>query len=621
MTRLPSRPELDWLDEGAPRARDYDDIYFSRAGGLAESEAVFLAGCGLPDAWARRQRFAIGELGFGAGLNALAVWRAWRATRAAGAILHFVSVEAFPLARADGARALAAFPEVQNLAAKLLARWPAHCFGAQRLWFEDDGFVLTVIVGDAAAALAGLEARFDAWFLDGFAPARNPAMWSEALIGRIAELSAPGARLATYSVAGPVRRALGAAGFSVEKKQGFASKRERLEARLPESTTQTQGFPGRVAVIGAGIAGAALAEALARRGCETVMIEGASGLGAAGSGNPAGLVMPRLDRAGALAEVHLTAFLGAVSAYERLGPEVFTPCGIVEAPASRRNDALADLLVDPPLDQDWIRPLDEGAMLHARAGVARPLRAISAWTARASLMTEARVARIEQSSAGWRLLTEAGREIISAEAVVLASGAGLCDLAALAFVPFERTLGQVEWGVLRAPAPPHARAAGSYYAPFDGSLVFGATFDKADADTAVLASADARARNLAALARLAPNLAGAIDEATLSSRAALRVSTPDRAPIAGAVPDAPAWRAHFAHLAHGRKPATPAPAPMLNGLYVLGALGARGLTLAPVLAENLVSEMFGEPPMLSQRARAAIHPGRFVVRAIKRARP
>src|SRR5690349_17445322 len=156
-TRLPPSPKLAWSDEAAPRATDFDDTYFSRAGGLSESEAVFLAGCGLPDAWMARSHFAIGELGFGVGLNALAVWRAWRRTRTPHAILHMYSVEAYPLDAKDAARALAAFPDIADLGAKLIARWPVRAYAPQRLWFPEDGFALTVAIGDAARLLEQLD--------------------------------------------------------------------------------------------------------------------------------------------------------------------------------------------------------------------------------------------------------------------------------------------------------------------------------------------------------------------------------------------------------------------------------------------------------------------------------
>ena len=178
MPRLPPSPELEWSAEGVPRATAFADGYFSSAGGLAESEAVFLAGTGLPEMWQNRDRFALCELGFGTGLNVLAAWKAWKKTRLPHAQLHISTIEAFPLARADAARALAHFPEVADLAARLLAHWPVRAYAPQRVWFPEDGFALTVFIGEAETILAGLRTRFDAWFLDGFAPARNPAMWT-----------------------------------------------------------------------------------------------------------------------------------------------------------------------------------------------------------------------------------------------------------------------------------------------------------------------------------------------------------------------------------------------------------------------------------------------------------
>ncbi|HCK83580.1 MAG TPA: FAD-dependent cmnm(5)s(2)U34 oxidoreductase, partial [Hyphomonadaceae bacterium] len=232
MTRLPPKPDLEWNAAGEPSARAFHDVYFSGAGGLAEAEAVFVGGCGLPELWYNTERFAICELGFGTGLNVCAAWRAWKKTRSPHALLHISSIEACPLAAQDAARALERFPEVGDLAALLLECWPVRAYGPQRFWFPQDGFALTVHVGDAAEILAGLDARFDAWFLDGFAPSRNPAMWSESVFAQVARLSKPGARLATYSVAGAVRRGLETVGFEVEKKPGFGAKRERLEARF-----------------------------------------------------------------------------------------------------------------------------------------------------------------------------------------------------------------------------------------------------------------------------------------------------------------------------------------------------------------------------------------------------
>jgi tRNA U34 5-methylaminomethyl-2-thiouridine-forming methyltransferase MnmC len=230
MPRLPDPPDIAWDDQGRLWDRRYGDIFFSRDDGLAETRLTFLDGCGLPQAWAGRDRFAICELGFGTGLNALAAIQAWRAARPPGAILHFHSIEAHLLDRADAARALSAFPELADLAAVLLAQWPVRCRAPQALWFGPYRVCVTIHQGEAEAILASLDARFDAWFLDGFAPARNGAMWTSSVFAQIARLSAPGARAATFSSAAAVRDGLAGAGFAVTRLAGYGRKRHRRGA-------------------------------------------------------------------------------------------------------------------------------------------------------------------------------------------------------------------------------------------------------------------------------------------------------------------------------------------------------------------------------------------------------
>ncbi len=625
MPRLPPSPSLEWSERADPRATQFGDVYFSDAGGLAEAEHVFLSGTGLPQGWKGRERFSICELGFGAGVNVLAAWRAWKATHSPHAILHISTIEAFPLAREDAARVLAHFPEVVDLAERLLARWPVRAYAPQRIWFDDDRIALTVFTGEADKVLAGLRGSFDAWFLDGFAPSRNPAMWTPEVFRHVARLSAPGARAATFSVAGEVRRGLEAAGFAVEKKPGYGAKRERLEARYKagdesaaspnEIYPYVAAHPKRVAIIGAGIAGAACAQALSRRGVETIVLDAARGLGAGASGNPAALVMPRLDRgAGPLSEVFLSAYLGAVTTYDELA--AFAVRGVEERAEARGEAALADLLNDPPLPEDWFAALPHGAALHPRAGVVRPHTAIEAMLRDAHMQFEAEVASLDRTGDGWTLCAPDGRAMLRADAVVLACGAALTRFEPASFLPVELSHGQIEWGA--GPAPAHALVRGNYVAPLDGGVLFGATFDKFRADRETPEVEDSRARNLAALANLAPEIAANVDARKLASRAALRAATPDRAPIAGALPDAPAWLAQYDGLAHGRRSERAAPPPAHAGIYVLGGLGARGFMLAPLLGERIVSEMCDEPAPLSRFALDAIHPARFLHRALKR---
>ncbi|MGP3696983.1 tRNA (5-methylaminomethyl-2-thiouridine)(34)-methyltransferase MnmD [Rhodobacter sp. NSM] len=208
---------LDWRDGVVPVSTRFDDPYFSLADGLAETRHVFLAGNGLPGRF--RDGFVIAELGFGTGLNMLATLIAWRAAGRPGR-LFYRSFEAYPMAAPDVARALRAFPEAEAVAAPFLAAWSA---GHSR--FVDDGFEAEVLIGDARELLPRWEGRADAWFLDGFAPAKNPELWSDALMAEVARHTAPGGTFATYTAAGHVRRALAEAGFLVTRQPGHGRKR------------------------------------------------------------------------------------------------------------------------------------------------------------------------------------------------------------------------------------------------------------------------------------------------------------------------------------------------------------------------------------------------------------
>ncbi len=210
-------PSLIWRDDALPVSVRFDDPYFSIANGLAETRHVFLAGNGLPDRF--QAGFRVAELGFGTGLNALAAWQAWDASGQNGP-LSFTSFEMYPLTADEMSRALSHWPELSDKAGALCAAWAT---GGER--FQLPGLDLHVIRGDANQTLASWSGRADAWFLDGFSPAKNPELWSADLMAEVARHTANGGTFATYTAAGHVRRSLEAAGFDVTRLPGFAGKR------------------------------------------------------------------------------------------------------------------------------------------------------------------------------------------------------------------------------------------------------------------------------------------------------------------------------------------------------------------------------------------------------------
>ena len=238
-TRIRRKPTTTTRTDAAPLYRDgaaysesYGDTYWSLDGGLDETRHVFLSGNDLPARWQARERFAILETGFGTGLNFLCAWKLFRESAPAAARLHYLSVDKHPFRRDDLAALYRQWPELVPLGAELLERYPPLVQGFHRVHLDGGRVALTLLFGEAAQMLAQVEARVDAFFLDGFAPSRNPDMWSEALFAELGRLAAPGASFATYSAAGKVSRGMTAAGFAVEKKAGFGRKREMLCGRF-----------------------------------------------------------------------------------------------------------------------------------------------------------------------------------------------------------------------------------------------------------------------------------------------------------------------------------------------------------------------------------------------------
>ena len=583
-------PQLVWAEDGSPRSGRFGDVYFSKDDGLAETRAVFLDGCGLPQAWTDRADFTVAELGFGTGLNIVALLDLWRRTRPANGRLRVFSIEGFPLTRDEAARALCAWPDLAETANAVLSVWPEGAPGFHRLDLPQWGASIDLAVGDAQWALEQWSGPADAWFLDGFSPALNPGMWSPEIMALIAARSAPGARVATFTVAGAVRRGLAEHGFVVEKKPGHGRKRERLEAHLPSPPPAAR--PQRhVAVIGAGIAGASAARALIAGGARVTVIE-AERPGAGGSGFSAALVTPRLDAGDALiAGFHAQALERAGALYRAL-PQAVIAEGVLQLEQTLRDATRFDKIAAQDLwpaeamtrldaaaaSNHMNAPVATGGLLMRDALALRPSAVLEPWLAGAERLT-ARVASLQPQDGSWRLLDAVGGLILEAEAVVLTAGWGTAALAPdLTLAP---VAGQADW--VDGPGTPPV-AWGGYAVPTGKGLLFGATHDRGQTDLAP--DAEASGRNLATLAAALPVLAAQVEAAgPIQTRKAVRATTPDRLPVAGPL-------------------AQP-------GLYALTGLGSRGFCVAPLLGEHLAMLILEQPSPLPRAFAQRLAAARF----------
>lgn len=613
MPRLLTPPEIDWREDGTPVARAHDDVYFTAGDGLAESRAVFLAGCGLPDAWQGREVFTVAETGFGTGLNFLALWQMWETHRPSPtARLHFVSFEAFPLLPQDAVRALDSWPELEELAALMIARWPGPAKGVRRMVWPDAGVSLTLHHGDIRQTLPAARFRADAWFLDGFSPAKNAEMWGDWIYPEIAAHSAPDARLGTFTVAGAVRRGLAEAGFTVSRQPGHGRKRERLEATLatpspppPDPYATTPATPGlrRVAVIGAGIAGAGAARALVDAGADVTVFDRAENPASGASGNPLALLMPRLDAADTVqARLLVDAYIAARDSYRGLPGVTETDVRQLQKDQTEA-DRFAKLLADPPLPLEDLEAL-RGGLLHKQALILRPAELIPALLAGANL----RLGDVPDVDLEKR---EVNGEAF--DAIILATAMATLDQ--LPWLGLEARLGQVEWIGDAAMADPDAVASGTYALADGSDRLWGATFERFSGGLPET-SDRARAENAEGLGALSPWWVRDAREHAAVSRAALRATTADRLPLIGAVPDHAAALSLFDGVKKGR-PAD-ADAPVMPGIFMVNGLGARGFTWGPWAGGILAAQLLGGPAPAEAAALAAVSPMRLILRALKR---
>lgn len=630
-----SQNELDWI-EGQPVSRAYGDVYFSRASGLEETRHVFLQHNRLEERWRKLEcgSFTIAETGFGTALNFLCAWQLWRQCAPIGSRLHFISTEQFPLSHADMQRALGLWPELDEEARALLAQYRWLVPGWQQLLFDDGSVTLTLLIGDARQTLPGMVAKVDAWFLDGFAPAKNPEMWQPELLNEVARLAAPGCTFATFTSAGTVRRGLEAAGFRVKKVPGFGSKREMLCGERLIVRPEAKRVMRNAIVIGGGLAGTATARSLARRGWQVTLIERHAGLAAEASGNPQGILYPRLSGHDIpLSRIALAGYLLSLRLLETLLPKGhdWDACGLLQLGFDAREVKRCHEIAQRYLGEDILRPVDvqeasliagipleHGGLWFPAGGWVHPPALCRALADHANIttLTAHEAMHLQHIEGGWQVMGKEGC-LVGAPVVVVCAANESQRLVQTAHLPLEAVRGQITC-IPATPASLRLQTAictEGYVSPArEGAHCVGATFSPEDGDAAIR-SAD-HAENLATLANLSPALYQALngarlDIAALQGRAAVRCVTPDYLPMVGPLLDA--TRTVERYTPGSRLPAEHLP--WLHGLHVNTGHGSKGLLTAPLCAELLASLLEGEPLPVDRQLAQALDPNRFLLRA------
>lgn len=620
MALKPAR--LQWSGDGSLASLDYGDIYFQPGRGLEESRHVFLEGNRLAERFQNMGSgsFHIAELGFGSGLNFLLAADLFARAAPPAARLFYASVEKHPVAQEDLEKIYAHFGEFGRFTRDMLAQYPPLIEGFHTLRLLDGRITLLLLFGDVAAVLPQLGGEFDAWFLDGFAPAKNPAMWADNLYPLIALRTKPGGTAATFSAAGDVRRGLAAAGFSVEKTKGYGAKRDMTVA---VHGTAAAAPPARksVAVLGAGLAGCAAAYALSQQGHAVTVIDRQDGCAQETSGNPLGLVSARLTvDPSPLGEYHAHAFSFARALVLRLGLPSWNACGVLSLDLDDEDRArTAELFARNAFPPGYAAPA-EGGYVQPMGGFLSPpafCRALLEASGAKTVYSRAAAGLLREKNA-WRILDADGGEIAAAEYAVIALGQGSKGFAQTEWLPLQSVRGQVT--LLRStPASEsldHVVCHAGYITPaVDGLHCIGATFTKEEPGEARPRAEDDLA-NLEKLNRRLPQFG--FDESSIAGgRAGFRATTPDRMPVVGPAPDYEDCRRAFEGLRTGKAVTAPEPPP-LPGLYLATGLGSHGITGAALAGEIVAAMISGAPLPVPLSLMERLLPGRFIFRGLRR---
>ena len=621
-----SNAKIHFNDQGTPVASDFDDVYFSNDGGMAETDYVFLQQNGLPARWQQHSAdaFHIFETGFGTGANFLLTWQRFREYRAQhpGARcqrLYFSSTEKFPLTLADLTRALSVHTELSALCQLLLQAYPLSVPGCHRLSFDHASVVLDLWFGDVNTLLPQLPSAIDAVYLDGFAPSKNPDMWQDSLFTGLARLSKAGTSVATFTSAGIVKRGLQAAGFTVKKVKGFGRKREMLTAQFTGAVTSsalesqlprtiTGAAPSHVVIVGGGIASVCTALALHQRGIAVTLLCEDTEVAKQASQNRQGALSPNLHaNLTDDSQLHTQAFLFARRFYQHWAGQgiefAYNWCGLLHLASNTQLAQRQQKLINNGYWPDSLVQAVDATEASALAGLPLPHAGIyfplAGWLSPQqfcqqtvaylqqqsgfSLRTQLAVTALTPLDNGhWQLETTQGA--LQASTIVLACGSKLGQFTQTAHLPLNAIRGQVSHVQQAHMAPlKTVLCHKGYITPqWQGEHCVGATFDRSASEPKI--KPEDNDENLQLVNDQLQQPSWFANTVVTGAAAAFRATLPDHLPLAGAVQP---------------------------NLYLLGAMGARGILLSPLLAEYLTCQICAEPLPLSQQLSKKVSVSRF----------
>lgn len=661
--------QIHFNEVGTPVADNFDDVYFSNDDGLAESHYVFYQQNNIQ---ARLQNhdqthFVIAETGFGTGLNFLNAWQHFNDHLANQQVqnqvdkrvkrLHFISFEKYPLNADDLKKALQAWPTLNKLSDELITHYPINLGGCHRIEFNNGQVILDLYFGDVLDSINAMSypqsGVVDAWFLDGFAPSKNPDMWQQSVFNAMVDISRKHATLATFTAAGFVRRGLIAAGFSMQKAKGFGRKREMLIGQLAHANSAQSSPPyfeqppaklEHVAVIGGGIASSCILHSLAKRGIKSSLFcqDEKPAMGA--SHNVQGAVYPHLQAKNSPhSELFAHSFLYTKRSYQQLLKNGFnfdySWCGVLQHAVKK---PLADKHQNLEQKQLWPQALmrnvtvEQGDKLAGvktgypgvyfeQGGWVNPPQLVEAMLKAANSLNpinsyfNCHIQQLTKTDAGW-YLTHKHTQYGPFSDVIICAGEHSDAFEQTNALPIVGVRGQVS----------HIQASEQskqlktvlchkgYFTPaYLGKHCMGATFEKNTKSRAVTEKDNQLNHEQLLSFYHQSDFATTLGDITCA-KAAVRCTFIDHLPMAGQWCEQSDYSTAFANLRLGKRYQYSPLCKPQQGLHIFTGFGARALCSAPLLSEHFISTLNNEPRPLSERVSQAIHPARFIVRDLIR---
>ncbi|NNN43265.1 MULTISPECIES: bifunctional tRNA (5-methylaminomethyl-2-thiouridine)(34)-methyltransferase MnmD/FAD-dependent 5-carboxymethylaminomethyl-2-thiouridine(34) oxidoreductase MnmC [unclassified Vibrio] len=658
--------QLAWNDAGTPVSDHFDDVYFSNTNGLEETRYVFIEKNHLPQRWHEydQRRFVIAETGFGTGLNFLATWQYFdqflqQSPDATLKSLHFISFEKYPLKKADLIQAHQAWPELAKYAIELQKHYPIAVPECHRILLAGGAVTLDLWFGDIKDCLPKVpvppQGLVDAWYLDGFAPSKNPEMWNQQLFNGMSQLAKSKATCATFTAAGFVRRGLIEAGFEMKKVKGFGTKREMIAGHLAHKNRYTNIDPcyhreevtnlQEVAIIGGGIASATLAHALSQRGVPVTLYCADTAPAAGASGNRQGAVYPLLNsQHSGVSRVFAPAFLFARQWIEQIAHRTSFAhdwCGVTQLMWDEKStekltrmlqgnfpDQLVQFLNQTQTQEKIGLPIDMPSLYYSLGGWLSPAeltQAVLMLLQETGMLTTYFEQPIEKltwlaSQQRWQLTSR--DQTFEHQCVVIANGHQFDQFAQTRHIPLGKVKGQVSHAPTNSELQPLQTVLcyDGYMTPHSPDYkthCIGASYDKHSLD--YLFDPQAQQENAQRLARCIPNQSWPkqIDVSGNQSRQGIRCVSRDHLPFVGNIGQRDKIVEQYSDLPQQPLEHIPSVANYPH-LYGILGLGSRGLSSAPLMAELLASQICGDPLPLPVDVLESLHPSRMWIRKLKK---